>query len=97
MTKNPLFLIQRIWCCIPLRLVFTLQDRTSDDLDLVWLEALWKGYRGYSAAISEKTLVIGKNEVKHWVHGWVGGPQVLSVKVSHRISGDLDQIVGVYG
>ena len=29
-----------------LRLVFTLQHRTSGDLDLVWLEALWKGYSG---------------------------------------------------
>ena len=74
MTKNPLFWLQRIWCCIPLRLVFTLQDRTSGDLDLVWLEVLWKGYMGYRA----------------------GGPQVLSVKVSHRSSGDLDLVVGVY-
>ena len=54
------------------------------------LQGLWCGYIG-------KTLVIGKNEVKHWVHGRVGGPQVLSVKVSNRISGDLDLVVGVYG
>ena len=38
----------------PLRLLFTLQHRTSGDLYLVWLEALLKGYRGYSAAISGK-------------------------------------------
>ena len=43
-----------------------------------------------------ETLVIRKNEVKHWVHGRVGGPQVLSVKVSHRYSGDLDLVVCVY-
>ena len=73
-----------------------LQHRTSGDLDLVWLEALWKGYRGYSAALSGK-LVIGKNEVKHWVHGRVGGHQILSVKDSHLTSGDLDLVVGVYG
>ena len=42
-----------------------------------------------------KTLVIDKNEVKHWVHGRMGGPQVLSVKVSHRTSGDLDLVVSV--
>ena len=96
MTKNPLIWLQRIWCCIPLRLVFMLQHRTSGDLDLVWLEALWKGYRGYSAALSGK-LVIGKNEVKHWVHGRVGGHQILSVKDSHLTSGDLDLVVGVYG
>ena len=45
---------------IPLRLVFTLQDRTSGGLDRVWLEALWKGYRGYSAAISGKHWLSGK-------------------------------------
>ena len=95
MTKNPFIWLQRIWCCILLRLVFTLQHRTSGDLDLVWLEALWKAYRGYSAALSGK-LVIGKNEVKYWVHGRVGGPQVLSVKVSHRISGHFDLVVGIY-
>ena len=95
MTKNPLFWLHRIWYCIPLRLVFTLQDRTSGDLDLVWFEALWKGYRGYSAAISEK-LWLSVYEVKHWGYGLVCGPQVLSVKVSHRTSGDLDLVVGVY-
>ena len=31
-------------------MVFTLQDRTSDDFDLVWLEVLLKPYRGYRAA-----------------------------------------------
>ena len=56
MTKNPLFRLQRIWCCILLRLVFTLQDRTSG--------------------------------------GWSPG---LSVKISHRTSGDLDLVVDVYG
>ena len=40
MTKKSVI---RVCCCIPLRLVFTLQDRTSGDLDLVGLEALWKG------------------------------------------------------
>ena len=54
------------------------------------LQGLWCGYIG-------KTLVIGKNEVKHWVHGRVGGPRVLSVKVSQRISGDLYLVVGLYG
>ena len=44
-----------------------------------------------------KTLVIGKNEVKQSVHGRAGGPQVLSVKVSHRTSDDLDLAVGVDG
>ena len=77
MTKNPLFWLQRLRCCIPLRLVFTLQDRTSDDLDLVWLEALWKDYRGYRAATSGKLWLWEKNEVKHWLHGREGGPQVL--------------------
>ena len=84
MTKTPLFWLERIWCCIPFWLVFTLQDRTSGDLDLVWLKVLWKGYRGYRAAISGKTLVIGKNEVKHWVHGRLSGSQVLYFKDSHR-------------
>ena len=97
MTKNPLFLLQRIKCNIPLRLVFTLQDQTSDDLDPVWLQALSKGYRDYTAAISGKLWLSGKNEVKHSLHGWAGGPQVLSVKVSHRTSDDLDLVVGVYG
>ena len=60
MTKNLLFWLKRIWCCIPLRLVFTLQDRSSDDLDLVWLEAVWEGYRGYGAAISGKLWLSGK-------------------------------------
>ena len=42
-------------------------------------------------------MVIGKNEAKHWVHGRVGCPKVLSVKVSHRTSSDLDLVLGVYG
>ena len=54
------------------------------------LQRLQCGYIG-------KTLVIGKNEVKHSVHGRVRGPQVLSVQVSHRTSGDLYLVVGVYG
>ena len=87
MTKSPLFWLQRLWC-IPLRLVFMLQDRISGDLDLVWLEPLWKGYRGYIG----ETLVIGKN----WVHRWAGGLQVLSVKVSHRTSRHLDLVVAFY-
>ena len=41
--------------------------------------------------------MIGENEVKHWVHRRVGGPQVLSVKVSYRTSGDLDLVFGLYG
>ena len=60
MTKNLLFWLQRIWCSIPLRLVFKLQDRTSGDRDVVWFEALWKCYRGYSAAISGKLWLSGK-------------------------------------
>ena len=39
---------------------------TSGNLDLVWLEALWKCYRGYKAAISGKLWLSGKNELKHW-------------------------------
>ena len=31
------------------------------------------------------------------MHGRANGPQVLSVKVSHRTSGDLYLVVGVYG
>ena len=96
MTKNLLFWLNRIWCCIPLRLVFTLQDRTSGDLDLVWLEAVWEGYRGYGAVLSGK-LVVGENEVKHWVHGRVCGPMVLSFKVSYRTSGNLALVVGFNG
>ena len=60
MTKNPLFWLERIWCCIPFRLVFTLQDRTSGALDLVCLKVLWKGYRGYSAAKLGKLWLSGK-------------------------------------
>ena len=60
MTKNPLFWLQCIWCCIRLRLVFTLHDRTSGDLDLVWLEAILKGYRGYRSTISGKLWLSGK-------------------------------------
>ena len=41
-------------------LVFTLQDRTLGYLDLVWLEAPWKDYRGYRAAISGKLWLSGK-------------------------------------
>ena len=81
---------------LAITLVFTLQDRTSGDLDLVWLEALWQGFRGYSAAISGKLWLSGKM-VKHSVHVREGGPQVLSVMVSHRTSGNLDLVVSVYG
>ena len=59
MTKNPYFWLQRICCYFPLRLVFTLEDRTSGDLDLVRLEALWKGYRGHIAPVSRKLWLDG--------------------------------------
>ena len=96
-TKSPLFWLQRIWWCIPLRLVFTLQDRISGDLDLVWLEALWKGYRGYGAAISGKLWLSGKMKSNiGCMGGWVVPGFCLS-RVSRRISGDLDLSVGVYG
>ena len=97
MTKNPYFWLQRICCYFPLRLVFTLEDRTSGDLDLVWLEALWKGYIGPSAPISRIHWLSGKKETKRWMHARVGGPLILSVKVSHQTSGDLDLLVSVYG
>ena len=51
--------------------------------------------RLYFGCIAE-TLVIGKSEVKYWVNGRAGFPQVMSVKVSHRTSGDLDLVVCVY-
>ena len=54
------------------------------------LQGLWCGFIG-------KTLVVGENEVKHWVHGRVCGPMVLSFKVSYRTSGNLDLVVGFYG
>ena len=54
-----------------LRLVFALQDRTSGELDLVWLEALWKGYRGYSAAFSVKLWLSGK--MSAWAGCWFPG------------------------
>ena len=41
--------------------------------------------------------MIGKNKVKHWVQGRVVVPQVLSLKVSHRTSSDLDLVAGLYG
>ena len=40
-----------------------------------------KGLHRLYFGCSGKTLVIGKNEVKHWVHGRVRGPQVSSVQV----------------
>ena len=76
-TKSPLFWLQRTWCCIPLRLVFTLQDRISGDLDPVWLEALWKGYRGYGAAISGKL--------------WLSGKHAQGGKVTRILMTDLDR------
>ena len=97
MTKNPLFWLQRIWCCIRFRLVFTLQDRISGDLDLIWLEALWNGYVGYRATISGKLWLSEKMKSNIWVHGRLGGPKILSVKVSHRTSGDVDRVVDVNG
>ena len=73
MTKSPLFWLQRIWWCIPLRLVFTLQDRISGDLDLVWLEALWKGYRSTKASIAGKLLLAESLNANVWVHGLFHG------------------------
>ena len=71
-TKNPLFWLQHIWCYILLLMVFTLQDRTSDDLDLVWLEALLTPYRGYSSVLSGKLWLSGKMKSKiGCVGGWV--------------------------
>ena len=50
----------------------TLQDRTSGDLDLVWLEALWNGYRGYRATISGKLWLSGKMKTNIGsMGGWV--------------------------
>ena len=94
-----LFWLQGIGCFIPLRQVFTLQDRTSGDLDLDWLEALWKGYRGDCAAISGKLWLSGKMKPNIGCMGegrGGGGLQVLSVKVRHQTSGDLGLVVGVY-
>ena len=97
MTKNPLFWLQRICCCIPLRLVFTLQDRTSGKLHLVWLEALWKGYRGYSAAISGTLWLSGKIKSNiRCMGGWVVHRLCLS-RSAIGTSGELDLVVGVYG
>ena len=45
---------------LAITLVFTLQDRTLGDLNLVWLEARWKDYRGNRAAISGKLWLSGK-------------------------------------
>ena len=62
---------------------------------LVWLEALWKGYRGYSAATSGKLWCSGNMKSNIGCMGRKDGPEVLSVKVSHRTSRDLDLVVGV--
>ena len=48
----------------------TTQDRTSGDLDLVWLEALLKPYRGYRTTISENLWLSGKMKL---IIGCMGG------------------------
>ena len=35
------------------------QDRTTGDLDLVWLEALWKGYSGLSGKMKSNIGCMG--------------------------------------
>ena len=82
MTKSSLFCLQRMWCCIPLRLVFSLQNQFSGNLDLVWLEALWKGYRGYSAAISGKLWLSGKMKSNI---GCMGGRVVPKICLSRSV------------
>ena len=70
--EKSVILATSIWWCIPLRLVFTLQDRISGDPDLVRLEALWKVYRGYGAAISGKLWLSGKMKSNiGCMGGWV--------------------------
>ena len=95
MTKNPLFWLERICSCIPFRLVFTLQDRTSGDLDLVWIKVWWKGNRGYRAAISGKLWLSGKMKSNIGCMGdWVVPRFCLS---RTAIELDLDLVVGVCG
>ena len=64
----------------------------------MWLKFLWKGYRGYSAAIAGKLWLSGKMKSKIGCMEVGGGCSPCFVCQGQTPNlGDLDLVVGIYG